>query len=115
MGNVFPVDIFLKCFVPTMADNEGLLLSNMPAATTSARYLGRTVIEVFYSVFAIRNPWIAFSICSYNGNISIAICGSQNTFDKESDVHRLCSSFTKNLDNILECKIKSAFIIEMEQ
>jgi len=117
VGNVFPVDIFLKYFLPTVADTEGLIVSNMPAGTTSTRYLGRTVIDVSYSLFAKRNTWIAFSICSYNGNISIAICGSQNTFERESDFHALCSSFMESLDNILECTInpKSTFIIQMEK
>jgi len=117
VGNVFPVSIYQKYFIPSVPDIRGLLVSNMPGPAVAVQYLGRHVIDVFHCIGANQNPWVTFSILSYNGNIRIAISGNKSIFKTEEKFEYLCASFKESINMIFECKSnpKSSFIIQLEK
>jgi len=98
LGNAFPASVFMKYFVPSMSEEEGICISNMPGPQTGCKFWGRDVVDMSFSVIACENPWLTVSILSYDGAIRIGLTGIAHVFETEKEFQQFTDNFMNTLD-----------------
>lgn len=101
LGNCFPSTIFMKYFVPSMSEEEGVIISNMPGPSEGCKFWNRDVLDISFSVIACENPWLTLAIISFSGDIRVSISGIEHVFKSETEFQIFTNNFIKALDSML--------------